>query len=657
MQGNAMRRSLSDQALAALSAEELAEEVAYHNRRYWDDHAPEITDYDYDRLVRRLTETAPGAAVLQSMGPTVGGRFGQPVEHALPMLSLDKCYRDDDLRAWAAKFSGMTLAMPKLDGIAASLRYDQSGRLALAATRGDGVQGDDITANALAIRKIPRAIDLRQVEIRGEIYMKLSVFARFADEFSNPRNLAAGAIKQKDPSKSADYGLSFMAYDLIGAGIASEAEKLQRLVGLGFPPVEHRLVDADHLREAYEYFAARRAELDFEIDGVVFKTDRVDEQERLSSTAHHPRYAIAYKFQGESGTTTLRDVEWSVARTGAITPVAIIEPITLSGAQVARASLHNLGYIDKLALSLGARIAVTRRGGVIPHVEFVVEKGDRPVPPPGACPSCGGLVTREGDFLFCLRPAGCRDAIIGAIAHYCAVVDIQGFGDKLLREGHDKGILRSPADLYRLDEAQLLQLDRVGRKLASKLVEEVNAHRELKLSTFLRALGIQELGKHMSAILEQRYQTLSDVSAATVGELAAIHTVGDVIAAAVVAGLEEKRSLIDSLLREVSVVERAQVNPGAPGAPALGPLAHQSFVFTGKLITFERKAAQQRVNALGGDTPSGVSQTLTYLVVGAGKTGEKSSKERKADKINADGGSVAIISEEEFLALLKRVDA
>lgn len=653
---------LSEIALRALSIAELESAVRHHNHLYWDLAAPVISDYDFDRLVQELTRRAPDAPVLQELGPSAVGRHGAEVQHRSPMLSLDKCYDDDALVAWAAKFEGEVLATPKLDGIAASLRYDGRGELVLAATRGSGTVGDDITANVRTIAEIPsRLARTRAVEVRGELYLRKSVFAAFGEQFANPRNLAAGAIKSKDPERCRAYGLSFAPYDLLDDGQATEQEKLAALAELGFARVEHLVVPRERLEVAYAHFAALRERLDYEIDGVVFKADRVAEQRRLGATAHHPRFAIAYKFQGDSRTTALEAVHWSVARSGVITPVAQVQPVELSGAMVSRASLHHAGFIAKLGLSLGAEVLVTRRGGVIPKVECVVRPGDREVRLPERCPSCGGPVLQRGDFLGCAAPAQCRDAVLGALAHFCAVVDLQGFGDKLLGDAYAKGLLRSPADLYRLDRPALLRLERVGEKLADRLLQQIAARRRLSLEILLRALGIEELGQHVARLLAQHFAPLERVRRVSEPELAALPSVGPVIAAKVVRGLREAAPLIDALLTQVALEEGAQRStPGAAAAAdaaaeTRGPVAGRSFVFTGKLQTLERKAAQRDLAARGALTPAGVSRGLDYLVVGAGDAaGPPSSKLLKTQRLQAEGAAVQIISEQEFLALLER---
>lgn len=627
------------------SRDELEAEILRHNRLYWEQQAPEISDYDYDRLVVRLRQLAPDSPVLQELGEREE-RLGEPVQHQTPMLSLDKCYAGAEAEEWGAKIEGDFVVMPKMDGIACSLRFDERGRLKLAATRGTGFIGDDVTVNARGIRDIPARVARPEVEVRGEVYMRLSVFAAYKDRFSNPRNLTAGAMKQKDAQKSAAYGLSFAAYDVLGTGLATEVEKFEWLAAQGFPRIDYLVVGKGRLQEAYDEFAARRPTLDYEIDGVVFRANLVAEQQRLGLTAHHPRFALAYKFQGESGRTRLSDIEWSVSRTGAITPVALVEPVQLSGAQVSRASLHHPGYVKKLGLGKGCEVLVTRRGGVIPKVEAVLTPGGEPLEPPTHCPSCGSPTRWDGDFLFCSKPESCRTARIGELEHFCSVTELLGFGERLLAAGYDAGVLRSPVDLYTVTAAQLGQLERVGEKTAQNLLAQVESRRTLPLATFLRALGVAELGSHVSALLAQQYGSLDRIRTLSVEELANLHSVGEIIARSVVEGLRARAPLVDALLAQVTVSVPEQ-------ATSEGPLSGQSFVFTGKLDSMDRKVAQAEVRRLGAQTPSAVTAQLSYLVVGEEKDGGESSKLKSAKKHVAKGAAIRVLDEAAFLKLLE----
>ena len=558
----------------------------------------------------------------------------------------------EDLAEWATTFEGSVVVTPKFDGIACSLHYDDAGKLAIAATRGDGVVGDDITANALRIADIPHRLRSAarpkvELEVRGEIYMRLSVFERFkAEGMSNPRNLTAGAIKQKDPDKSAAYKLSFAGYDLEGADLGSHEEELALLEKLGFPPVDHFVLEREDAVKGYEAFAELRPKLDYEIDGVVFKVSSTREQVRLGATSHHPRYAIAYKFQGDAGTTTLRAVEWSVARTGVITPIAIVDPVFLSGVTVTRASLHHVGFIDKLGLTLNAKVTLVRRGGVIPNVELVTAPGDQPIAIPTTCPSCGSEVYRERDFLYCSKPSECKAAVVGQLAHFAGALDMIGFGETMLDHAYDAKLLRTPADFYRLGWEAIATLERCGEKTAKKLVKEVEKKRTVELASFLRALGITDLGKKVSQLLADRYRNLDAVLKVNAEELAAIQGVGDIIAKNVVDGIAAARPVIDDLRQYVSFV--------APrDGHAEGPWAGKSFVFTGKMVAFARSDGEKRVQARGGDVHSSVTKNLTYLVVGADKSGAKSTKEKAAEKLLKEGAPLQVIGESEFLAMLQ----
>ena len=646
--------------LDSLGVDELAELVTHHNKRYWDLHDPEISDYDYDRLVNALKAAAPDHPVLSRMGPST--EAGTEVKHKHPMLSLDKCYSDDDLDKWGTSFTGKVVMMPKFDGIACALHYNAQGNLTLAATRGDGVTGDDITANAREIADIPRKLKVKSdgaVEVRGEIYMKLSVFAKFkAEGMANPRNLAAGAIKQKDAKKSAAYGLSFAAYDLLGTDHKTHSEELEALAAMGFHPIDHETLAKEDMRAGYQRMAQRRPSLDYEIDGVVFKTDSIAEQDRLGATAHHPRYAIAYKFQGDSGTSVLRAVEWSVARTGAITPVAIVDPVSLSGVTVTRASLHHPGFITKLGLTLGAEVVMMRRGGVIPNVEFVSKAGTEPVEIPKTCPSCGAGTRWEKDFLLCTAPRTCKAVVIGLLAHYASAVDMLGFGDSILEQSYDAGFLRSPEDFYTVTVDQLAKLDRSGEKIAQKLVKEVDKKRTLDLATFLRALGLPELGKNVSKILSEKYKTLDAVLQVTEAEFSQVHGIGDTIARTVVQGLKDAAPLIAALRKHVTLTENTAPAAATGGGAKTGPFTGKTFVFTGKMASLERKPAEELVASLGGTSLDAVNKALTYLVVGdLKKPGEKSTKEKAADKLVAAGASLKVISETDFLAMVEELRA
>jgi DNA ligase (NAD+) len=656
--------------LPSLPASELEALVRHHNDRYWRAAAPEIDDVTFDRLVEALRAAAPASPVLDELGerrddgsrePRIG--FGDVV-HARPMLSLDKCYDDDTLLKWGAQMKGPVIVTPKIDGLACSLRYDKHGHLKQAGTRGDGRTGDDITKNARGIKDIParivhppHSIDDDGFEVRGEVYMRVSRFnAHYKGNKANPRNLAAGALKTKDPAESAAYGLSFFAYDLLGVDVDSESGKREILEKLGFPLTPAEVVPRHtDLPDVFRRFVDVCKDLDVETDGVVMKADVVAEQERLGITAHHPRYALAYKFQGESAQTTIVDIEWGVARTGVVTPVAVVDPVFVSGVTVTRVSLHNAGYARKLGVGIGARVEVVRRGGVIPHVERVLAPPPALLEAPTEWPVKDGTtpLRYDGDFLVLAEPERSTDVVVSRVAHFTRVVDATGFGDKRLTQLVEQGLVKSPADLYALDKATLSALDRMGETSAQHLLDEMNARRTLTLPVFLTSLGIDDLGPTVAVALADHVHTLEALRAQPPETLAEIHGIGAVTASSIVEGLRQSSSVIDGLLQHVTIVAAKKVED--TGSPLFG----KSVVFTGTMATLDRKSAQKRVQQKGGKTPSSVTADLDYLVIGDEGSpllgaGEKSTKHKAAEKLIAKGSNVQIVSERDFLVLLER---
>lgn len=628
--------------------EDLEREIRRHNKLYFEKNKPEISDYEFDRLVERLKKLKPDSRVLDEIPSEGAVKEFKKVRHTSEMLSLDKCYNDEDFADWMEKFEGDVIVMPKIDGLATELRYDENGDLVLGATRGDGMVGEDITANVRMIEDIPKKIARGPAEIRGEIYMRLSVFKKYKEEFANPRNLAAGGVKQKDPRKTKEYDLSFFGYDLRGPSVKTEHEKFKMIESFGIPTVEYKKVKKEQaaLKETYEYFLKKREKHDYETDGVVFRVDSLAEQERLGVTAHHPRFAIAYKFQGDSGTTTLSDVEWSVARTNVITPVGIVEPVELSGATVTHVTLHNYGLMMRLGLRKGSKVVLIRSGGVIPKLETVAEEGrGEKFTAPEKCPSCGEPTEVRDDFLYCTNKHGCRSAKMQELEHFMKVIEVDGFGEKLIEKLYDNGFVLDPADFYLLKKENLLELERMGDVLATKLIGNVQVKRELTLDVFLRSLGIRELAKHASKLLAKTYGTLERLKEASEDELSAIHTIGPVIAKEVVEGLGKKKGLIEKLLKQVRIVE---VPEG--GRTRGSPLQGKKFLFTGSLLAMERGAAEKLVEEKGGEIASGVTKDLDYLVVGDG--GGAGSKLDKAKKLKEKGGKIEILSEKEWQKLV-----
>ncbi len=632
-----------DKPYQKMTAAELEDAVRYHNYLYFTENNPVISDYDFDRMVRRLEKLQPEAGVLQEIPSE--GETRSKVKHLQPMLSLEKAYSAAEVQKWAGKFEGSLMVSPKIDGLALEIRYDKDGQLILAATRGNGIQGELITDNVRMIADIPQQVPQGPVEVRGEIYMKLSIFRRhYADQFANPRNLAAGALKQKDPSKTKEYRLSFFAYGLKGTAHQSEWEKFQELKKWEFPIVELKKIDRDIIEETYQYFLSRREEYDYETDGVVFMADDVAVQEELGSTAHHPRWSIAYKYQGDSGVTTLHDVEWSVARSGAITPIGIVEPVALSGAMVSRVSLHNYGQMMEKKLKRGAQVVMVRRGGVIPYLEAVEKAGrGKLFKAPERCPSCGSPTEVRDEFLYCTNAKGCSQTKIAELEHFIKTVEIDGFGPKLVTKLYDNELVTEPADFYDLTKEALLDLERMGDKLATKLIRNIQDKRFLDLETFLACLGIREVGRQVARVLSERFGTFEAVRTASAEDLTSVDMVGPVIAEELSGGLKAREESIARLLAHVSI-KKTEVTE------MTGKLAGKKICFTGSLAGMSRSDGQKKVKALGGIATSSVTKDLDYLVVGS--EGKAGSKLTKAEKLVQSGADLKIIQEDDFLKLI-----
>jgi|SRR5579871_2147657 len=658
--------------LASLSEKELSDLVILHNRKYFEENNPEITDEAFDKLVEALRFVNPHAKALMEIGHNgqaeAGARFGHDVVHKEPMLSLEKCYDDKDLFKWAKKIAGDFIVMPKIDGVASSMTYSARGLLMQAATRGDGRVGENITKNALLISDLPARLPVDLVssivgadgslEVRGEIFLPISQFKeKFADAFSSPRNLAAGFLKLKEADRVKNNFLRFFPYDVRGSTLVSEQDKFIYLERLGFSMMPWKLVVNDsQVAEIYYDFLMQRDNFDFEIDGVVYRADSLSEQLRLGETAHHPRFAMAYKFQGESAQTKLIGVEWSVARSGIITPIAVVEPVFASGASISRASLHNLRIFNELDLREQCLVEIKRRGGVIPYLEQVLSRKGKKIPIPEQCPSCGGPVVVEGDFLRCQNPLGCEEVAISKFIHFARVLNIEGLGEKIIRKLFSNGFINRLGDIFRLNVDQLMSLERMGIVLAKKLLDEIASKKVIDLSTFIEALGIREIGANVSQLLANNFHTQKAVLNVTLEDLLPIHGIGVSIATSFVDGFKENADEIEDLLKEITVKDEAE---RAVGLDQSHPLYDKSVLFTGKMAHLERKAAQEAVKKCGGKAPSAMSKAIDYLVIGDEGSallgpGKKSTKHKEAEKLINEGSPIKIISETEFLKMLAR---
>jgi DNA ligase (NAD+) len=661
---------------------ELIDEIRRHDRLYFVEAAPVISDAEYDALVRELTALERAhPELLRPDSPTqrVGGEpvaSLTPAQHRRPMLSLANTYDRAEVDEWVeslGSFLGVEARQlafacePKLDGLALEVIYEH-GRLARAITRGDGRVGDDVTHTVRTIRNLPQA--LRQagsgarppalLEVRGEAIMTRATFERVNRErveageeaFINPRNLASGTLKLLDPAVAASRPLSFVGYGLgevEGLPAAGHVEAMERLAALGLPTAGAlgRRGTLEEVVAHHDALLARRDTLPFEVDGTVIKVDDLLLQERLGERSKSPRWAIAYKFPARQGTSVVLDIHVQVGRTGALTPVALVVPVHVAGVTIESVTLHNKDEIARLGVKVGDRVLIERAGDVIPKIVAVTEAGPgEPWRLPDRCPVCGTPVQPvEGEVALRCPNNRCPGVLERRVEHFVSrlAMDIEGLGEKLVGQLVRGGHVRELADLYRLDEATLLDLERMGETSARKLIARIEASKTRPLPRLLYALGIRHVGETAAEVLAAHWPTLAALRAASEDELQQVADIGPAVAASVRRFLDDtdEAANLDHLL------ERG-VDPAPPAAAAGGgALAGQTFLFTGTLSQLSRREAQERVKALGAKLLSAVSANLNVLVVGE----KPGSKLKKAQELG-----VKVLSEDEFVALLRETE-
>ncbi len=683
---------MADPAVVA-RIESLRAEIAHHNERYHTYDDPEITDGDFDALVRELRrlegenpELASAASPTHLVGGATSATFA-PVEHRVPMMSLDNAMDVEELRAWAERVTrGLDGDAPrfvcelKFDGLAISLRYE-AGRFVRAATRGDGRVGEDVTANVATIADVPKTlVDAPEVlEVRGEVYMTTSAFERLNQRaaaagekpFVNPRNSAAGSLRQKDPAATASRELSFWSYqqgEVVGRPeFASHVEMLEYVRGLGFPVNDRyaTFTSIDEVADHCRYWQEHRHDLDYEIDGVVVKVDDSAQRARLGFTSRAPRWAIAYKFPPEERTTRLLDIQVSVGRTGRATPFAVLEPVFVGGSTVAMATLHNQDQVAVKDVRPGDLVIVRKAGDVIPEVvgPVLIEGGPRAEPWvfPTSCPSCGNpLVRPEGEADTRCVAADCpaqRDQRIGYFASRGAM-DIEGLGEQMVEKLTEAGLVRDPADLYALTVEQLVELERVGATSAQNLVDAIAASKQRPLAKLLTALGVRHLGPAAAQALVAEFHTLDAMltnpetgAPRTVEELAGVDGVGTVIANTIRNWFDQpvNRDFVERLRAAgLHFGDAAAASAQAARDATPQTLAGKTVVVTGTLNGFTRDEAADAITERGGKSPGSVSKKTTALVVGESPGASKLSK--------AESLGVPILDESGFLLLLESGD-
>ncbi len=678
----------------------LREILHYHNHRYYVLDSPEISDAAYDRLLRRLQDLEKAWPEFDSPDSPTRKVGAPPAEefttyrHILPMLSLQNAFDLDEVREWQGRVCrgleltgegidetdpGLDLveyvAEPKFDGAAIEIVYE-GGRLAVGATRGDGVTGEDVTDNVRTIRNIPLRLqpvttdalpvpDL--LEVRGEVMMlrpEFEVLNRRRLEagesaFANPRNAAAGSLRQLDSRLTAGRPLIFFAYGT-GRIEGLEAEEpsthagvLAALAGWGFRTAERFAVarTLTGIAGFYDEMMAGREELEYETDGLVIKVNALAEQRRLGQVSRSPRWAVAWKFPARQETTVVRDIEISVGRTGALTPTAVLEPVEVGGVTVSRATLHNRGELERKDVRIGDTVLIQRAGEVIPEVvQVIIEKRPKDARPfrfPRRCPVCGSeAVQPEGEAVTRCLNLACPAQIKERIFHWGSrdAMDIDGLGEKLIDQLVETGLVHDPADLYSLEHDRLAALERMAEKSAENLIAALTRTRTAPLDRFLTALGIRHVGTHVARVLAREFGDLDTLMAAGAERLEAVHEIGPEVAAQLTAFFSraENRRLIDRL--RAAGVEPAPL-PREESVPAGVDLSGQTFVFTGELEAFSRDEAKRLVEELGGRATGSVSAKTDYLVAGPG-AGSKLGKARKLE--------VEILDEAAFLKLIGR---
>src|SRR5512145_1255848 len=666
--------------------QELRRLIRYHNDRYYRDDAPEISDAEYDALFRELQSLEEARPELQDPDSPTQRVGAAPVEafgtvvRKIPMLSLQNAFGEEEIREFDARVrrflkdrgreaeldaSGY-VAEVKIDGLAVELTYED-GKYTRGATRGDGVRGEDVTANLKTIADVPLALRRtaspppEPLHVRGEVYMTKAEFGSMnrgrerlgEPPFANPRNAAAGSVRQLDPRITASRRLHLWVYGT-GTDVSAKGgpffsrhwEELDRLERWGFPvnrDGSRRCRDIGEVLAFYRDVEKRKDALAYEIDGIVVKVDAADLQRELGEISRSPRWAVAAKYSPDRAETTVEDIVVSIGRIGTLTPVAILSPVNVRGVTVRRATLHNQDYVDEKDIRVGDRVVVQRAGEVIPEVvESLSAKRKapgrgEPFRMPGRCPACASPVERvPGEAAHRCTGKDCVARRKVSLRHFVSkgAMDVEGMGTKIVAMLVDEGLVSEPADLYALDRETLAAQERLGEKSADNLLRAIDGSRTRTLSRFLYALGIQHVGEHTAEVLARRFRTLDALRAATEEELQEVHEIGPEVARSVAAyfASADGRRTVDRLLRAVDV---------RPEVRRSGPLAGKTFLFTGTLL-LPRAKAQEIVRKAGGNVAAGISRGVDFLVAGA-DPGSKLAKARAM--------GIAVLDEREFLGM------
>ncbi len=663
-----------DEKQAREKIDRLTKTVLYHSKRYYDQDEPEIEDYEYDLLLHELIsleEAYPQFAHVDSPTKRVVGQVKNtfdPVEHKVQMGSLQDVFSSEEVFAFHERVkeqieNPVYVVEPKIDGLSVSLEY-RDGLFVRGSTRGDGFVGEDVTLNLKTIESIPKRLKepVPFLEVRGEVYMSQESFQKLTEEqeireekpFKNPRNAAAGSLRQKNPAIAAQRNLDIFVFNIQrieGKTLSGHKQALDYLCHQGFPvsPSYRSFDSMEAVVEEIHRIGENREQYSFGIDGAVIKVDSFEQRERLGSTAKYPKWAIAYKYPPEEKPTVLLDIQINVGRTGVLTPTAVFEPITLAGTTVSRAVLHNQAFIDEKKIAVGDTILVRKAGDIIPEVIGVQDHNpQRPVYQiPDVCPACGSPVFFEGDQAAkrC-QNSDCPAQILRNLVHFASrdAMDIDGLGPSIVENLVSAGLVKSPADLYDLTLEELSDLERLAEKSGSNLLAAIEKSKENDLSRLLFALGIRGIGQKAAKLLSVRFLDIEKLFAATEEEIASIDGFGGIMAQAVAEyfSLDATRDLVDRL-------KKAGVNTLSLSLPVGDRLAGRTFVLTGTLPNLTRAEAGAMIEEQGGKVSSSVSKKTSYVVAGE----EAGSKLTKAQKLGVpvidEGGLLALLKGEAFL--------
>ena len=668
-----VQKSLSFKQTAQ-KIKKLREEIKYHEKKYYVDNDPQISDYEFDLLVKKLEELEnqfPELITPESPTQRVGEQplegFAS-VEHRTPMLSLDNCYSIEELREFEERIQKLLpsqkieyVAELKIDGLGISVIY-REGKYGQAVTRGDGLRGDDVTVNVKTIRSLPLEIkNPREIEVRGEIYLPFESFEKINKEkgkkgeplFANPRNAAAGSLRTLNPREVASRRLDLFLYYIFieGEEMPTQWKNLKMLQDLGFKtnPIACHCTSLDEIISFYEEWQEKRDRLDYDVDGVVVKVDSTEQRKLLGFTAKFPRWAISFKFPARQATTRIKDIIIQVGRTGALTPVAILEPVQLSGITISRSTLHNEDEIKRKDIRIGDTVLIERSGDVIPKVVSVMKEKrtgkEKKVVWPSSCPVCHSSTFKpEGEAIArCVNPS-CPAKIRESILHFAwrRAMNIEGLGEALVDQLLEKKLIQKIPDLYALKHEDLVRLEKIGPKSSQNLLDEIEKTKQRNLDRLIYALGIRYVGERTAQALASHFKTLENLAQASLEELIQIEDVGPKVAESVVFFFQQPENIeLINRLKQASLNFSYQKTESQKDLP----LAGQTFVLTGKLESLAREEVAGLIEELGGTVSSSVSSKTNYVVVGE----SPGSKLAKAKKLG-----IQTIEEKDFLKLVKK---